>query len=360
MKRATTIGIAVFFTVAVSFLVACQRNAAPELSIVFVGDTGLGDYPSKELAARHGYDYSFRHMRKTARRGDFLVGNLETPIATPDTPHIQFDKPIFVPRHEPEAAGALAREGFAALGLANNHMMDYGVSGLRQTLSYLRKAGVRSFGAGEDENAARAPLVLEKNGIRVAVLAYFQHHPAYRKRGEGGWFAAAAKPGVAALTEVNLREDIAAAKQRADFVTVLLHYRINYRPVQGVQRRFARRAVEAGVDLVIGHGPHIAQRFTTINGKPVLHSIGNYVWQNAGRYEKFDMDRRAYSLVTEATFTSAKLARLEITPFYSNHAVTKFVPQPATRAQARALFKDILSRLKSTWRWAGTTVVVDF
>jgi poly-gamma-glutamate capsule biosynthesis protein CapA/YwtB (metallophosphatase superfamily) len=220
----------------------------------------------------------------------------------------------------------------------------------------LDDAGIRTFGAGKDESAARAPLLLQKAGVSVAVLATFEDREPYRKL---DWYAGPKRPGVARMTEASLTENVRQARSRAAVVVVFPHFGKNYRPVTSDQRRLARAAVRAGAHLVIGHGAHMAQEVELIDGAVVIYSVGNFIWHSRGLYREKQVEQRAYALVTRVELDHERIRRITLTPFHVNNRVVDFVPQPVAVERARKLFDEILEPLPGRWRMIDNAAVIE-
>jgi len=324
------------------------------MAVVFLGDTGQGDQ-AQDFVKRRGLRASFEHARATLGDADFVIANGETPIVDASLPPIA-GKNRFLPRQVPAVARAYAEEGFAAFGLANNHALDFGTDGLAQTQRHLDAVGIRTFGAGSDAEAARAPLILEQGKLAVAVLAYFEDRESYRKL---DWYAGPNQPGVARLTQANIAQDVARARSRAEVVVVYPHFGKNYRTVTKDQRRLARAAVQAGAHLVVGHGAHMAQLVEMINGVPVLYSVGNFIWHSRGLFADKGVEHRAYALVTRVELDHERIRRIRLTPLHVNNQVVEFVPQRVAAERARELFDEILMPLQGRWRLAGSSAVIE-
>ena len=176
--------------------VAGERYCAPPCElhqIVWVGDILLGA-SAQSLLDRHGYTWPFEHVRALVE-ADYLIGNAESPITT--------RRQRFFPNQrwhynaQPQAARALAEVGFDALSLANNHALDRGPDGLRDTLEHVRAAGMRPFGGGMNVDEATAPLLVETRYGTVAVLG-FTDQWTY------GAVAGPAQPGTALFSEAEI------------------------------------------------------------------------------------------------------------------------------------------------------------
>jgi hypothetical protein len=243
------------------------------LRIVAVGDLSFnGGYAR---LARN----PLRHVLARWSEADLRLGNLESPLT--DAPRNRMGKLAL--RGCERAAAFLREADFDALGLANNHAMDYGAYGLAETCARLDAARIPHHGAGPDGSAARRPLVLERAGQSIGLLAYCcvpQTSPLY---------ATLDQPGIAALDIERCVEDIRRLRREVDWLIVQAHWgeELSVLPTPS-QRLWARRFVEAGADLILGHHPHVWQPLEWIDGVPVFHSLGNCLfsgmfWRGRGR-----------------------------------------------------------------------------
>lgn len=242
--------------------------SGPRVEILAVGDVMPSRWVEKRLRA-HGYGYAFASTSEILRAGQIAFGNLESPLA-PGEPVEAFQ---MVFRGDPAFAGALADAGFDIVSLANNHAGDQGATGIESTLATLSAAGVRAVGAGTGE-AARAPVIVETETGSVAFLAY-----ADTRWIPESYVAAEGRAGVAPLSPDSIGEDVAAAREIADFVVVSMHAGTEYEPLpDATQRAAAEAAARAGADLVIGHHPHVLQPIERVGTTAVAWSLGNFVF----------------------------------------------------------------------------------
>ncbi len=258
------------------------------VSIAFVGDIMLADTPGKVV--RSGRD-PFGPMAPLLDTADIRVGNLESLIATTGTPVP--DKP-FTFRAHPRTLPLLKRH-FDALALANNHSGDYGPRAFGEMLGLLERQGIAYFGGGRTLAAAHRPLVIERKGLRIALLGYNEFFPR-------SFEADVDKPGIAWSEDEQVRLDIAAARTRygADLVIPFMHWGWEHERIAGQrQRQLARLMIDAGADAVVGGHPHVTQDVEQYRGKPVFYSLGNFVFDsfsdaanNTGWLLRMELDRQ--------------------------------------------------------------------
>ncbi|NCY03617.1 MAG: CapA family protein [Planctomycetia bacterium] len=239
-------------------------TAEAGMSIVFVGDIMLDGGPGHAVSS--GRD-PFAACGPLFADADHVVGNLECVLGTGGDRVL---KP-YTFRAAPAAIACLKRR-FSALSLANNHSGDFGPEGLVETLRILDAAGIAAFGAGRTPADARRPLVLERNGFKVALLAA----NGFRARATA---ATADRAGSATLDEDLVLADIRAARREAAAVVPFVHWGPENtpqpRPAQG---RLARRMIDAGAAAVIGAHPHVTQTVEVHRGAPIIYSLGNFVF----------------------------------------------------------------------------------
>lgn len=160
-----------------------------------------------------------------------------------------------------------------AVGLANNHVMDFYDGGLSDTIEALDELGIQYFGAGTVENAWRNPCVVEVGGVSVAILGYA--HTSCTPV-----FASDKHAGAAPLTLDQARFDIERARSHgADRVVVQAHWGEEHVPLPSRECiELGRALIDAGADIVIGHHAHCIQSFETHAGKPIFYGLGNCIF----------------------------------------------------------------------------------
>ena len=238
-----------------------------DASLIFVGDIMVAETPG-ELIAR-GED-PFQTFAALLSSHDVRIGNLECVVATTGTAE---EKP-YTFRADPRTLPVLKRH-FDAVSLANNHSGDFGKAAFAEQLALMDTAGLPYFGGGRDATAAHAPWIVERNGVRIALLGYVEFKPR-------SFEADASRPGVAWSGEDDdVIEDIIAARRvhRADIVIPFMHWGWEDEPDPSPRlRAFARRMIDAGADMVVGGHPHVTQGAEYYRGKPIIYSLGNFLF----------------------------------------------------------------------------------
>jgi formylglycine-generating enzyme len=237
-----------------------------DVTIAFVGDVMLDGDPGHAIV--YGAD-PFAEFDGILGRADAAVCNLECVLAPGGQ---QVLKPYTF--RGPKEAIPLLRRHFSAVCLANNHTGDFGRDAFSRQLTMFDEAGLRHFGGGRNSRDARRPLILERKGKRIALLGYNGFPPRSFAAGDD-------HAGVAWLNESEVIADIQAARQRykADIVIPFLHWGREGSPEAKVsQQELARRMIDAGASAVIGGHPHVTQTVDVYKGRPIVYSLGNFVF----------------------------------------------------------------------------------
>jgi len=245
-------------------------QASEEVSLVAVGDISYSRGVERIVRKQNNINYPFLKIQDYLKSADLIFGNLETPITQgSEIPDFEM---IF--RSNPGTEQALKQAGFSILSLANNHTPNFGEKGLKDTFNYLKNAGIKYVGAGQNDQEAYRSVYIEKKGIKFAFLAYNDADvvPAYYE-------ASANRAGTAFMRMDKMAEAVKGAKQKADFVIVSMHAGIEYagKP-NNSQINFAHAVIDAGADSVIGHHPHAVQTVEKYKGKFIFYSLGNFVF----------------------------------------------------------------------------------
>jgi len=291
---------------------APTRKASPpgSVAVAFVGDIMLDNGPGHAIAS--GRD-PFAACAEILLDADFTVGNLECVLGKGGKQVLKAysfraadDSPRYLKRY------------FSALAVANNHALDFGPDGLVECLRILAAEGIPQVGGGRTLAEARRPLVLEKHGITIALVAANGFQAAKSAAGE-------ATPGVAPLDEAAILADIAAARQAADFVVPFVHWgpELVAQPREA-DRALARKMIDAGAAAVIGGHPHVTQTVDVHAAAPIVYSLGNFV------FDYYPVDPPEWTgWVAKLSFAKGRPVALETRAVVLDAAG---LPRPATEA----------------------------
>jgi hypothetical protein len=248
--------------------------AKGEVTLTWVGDITLGSSHGNPPDRGRGL---FSGVRDVLRRADVTVGNLEGTLSSGGVSKCAGEEPspdCFAFQAPPENAGALRYAGFDLMNLANNHAFDFGAEGLQQTIEALDGQRIESTGAPGQIVVRRV------NGLRLAFVGFAPYV----------W----ASPLDDLVTSYQL---IKSAAGQADVVIVLMHagaegadqthtpegLEYAFGENRGETRSFARLAVDAGADLVLGSGPHVVRGIERYHDRLIAYSLGNFAgYKNFG------------------------------------------------------------------------------
>ena len=223
----------------------------------------LGRGVAQRLADDPNHTLFAPELVDVIREADLFVLNLECCISARGEPT---PGRIFHFRAPPWAAETLARLGVDCVTLANNHALDFGPDALLDTLSHLDAAGIRVVGAGTDVERARAPVVLESDGFRLAVIAFSDHPAEYA--------ADADRPGIAYARLQDAIPEWLTTLLEVDAVLVAPHWGPNMTVEPGGYiRRAAHGLLDSGATLVAGHSAHV---FHGVAPR-VLYDLGDFL-----------------------------------------------------------------------------------
>lgn len=273
----------------VMLLVACGGQPTPVLetvvadppvqraTLLIAGDLMVHTPQLTAARTSEGYDFSpsFTYLKPLIEEVDLAVVNLETTLAAKGA---YTGYPLF--RSPAAMADAMREAGFDVALLANNHCMDYGARGARETIEALDRVGLKHTGVFRSarERNARPHLYLQINGISIALLNY-----TYGTNG-----MPVVKPAVVnRLDTVRTKEDIRRAKEwMPDCLAVALHWGVEYeRKPNRDQRRMAEFLRREGVQLIIGSHPHVVQPIERDSlGGLIVYSLGNLLSNQHKRY----------------------------------------------------------------------------
>jgi poly-gamma-glutamate capsule biosynthesis protein CapA/YwtB (metallophosphatase superfamily) len=258
----------------------------------------VGDVNLMNVAA--GED-PFALVRERLAAADIRFANLECCLHRPPGGHAIENEGFFA---DPDTAGtALQAAGFDAVGIANN--VNYGEAAIASSIAQLDALGIAHTGAGSHRAAAEAPAIVARGGRRFGFLqrnsVYWptNHEAGARSTGIAVLRAHTAyqvpmhktrpeipppnRPGIPPeiltwadpLSLRRFRDDIARLREAADIVVASCHWGL-FREVLAYMREIAHAAIEAGADVVVGHGPHYALPVEVYQGRPIFYGLGSF------------------------------------------------------------------------------------
>lgn len=272
-----------------------------------VSMTWLGDIVLARMVLQRMLDYGdwaapFRSIAGETSWADLTIGNLECSISDnapqpTDWSGFEFNGPSAVVQ-------GLQLGQVDILSGANNHSFNFGPGAMQDTLDALDAAGILHFGSGPNLDVARQAVVVEKDGTTYAFLGY---------NGISGDVdgATADSAGTAPLLDWLVAEDIQREVAAGHVVIPYFHWGIEYTSVPtDDQRYFAQVAIDSGAAAVIGTHPHWVQAVETYNGKPIIYSLGNFVFDQEWSEET------KQGMMAHLWLKGAKVLKIDLVPVY--------------------------------------------
>lgn len=289
LKRGSRLGAAALATGPIaSFLASCAAGpsahaipsptatstpdptATPDsrpITIGITGDVMLGRSITPMMLQTNDR-YPFNGVADALNAFDLTVGNLECVVSrlgSPEPKEYTFEA-------DPLGFQRLRAAGFSIMSVANNHSGDYGKAAFMDMVTNLPQHGITPVGGGANLTAAHQPVIRTIRTTTVGFLAYCEIEPNY-------FAATASTPGHAWLDPTLMTNDIQALRPHVDFMIVFTHWGIEYQPVESAEQdAMARVAIDAGADFVVGSHPHVIQPSSSYRGKPIVYSLGNFVF----------------------------------------------------------------------------------
>lgn len=292
-------------------------------TLAALGDIGVVG-SARTRVAREGWDAPFTPLAGTLRGADAGFANLEFPIGERGWVLPGRSDEFY---HDAPVAEALVRAGVSVVSLANNHLMDCGAQGLERTLTVCREAGLATVGAGVDLEAAREPWRGMLRGRRMVLLAY---GTAARDAATTG------TPGIAPLDLDLVREDVRRWRGEADLLVVSAHWGsmyVDYPPPRVLEA--AQAIAESGVDLVLGHHPHVLQGAERRGRTLIAYSLGDAVFNC--RAGDFHAEVAAEKRLESGVFTMRFASRAHGVELHPTRLDADGLPVAASGEEAEAI-----------------------
>ena len=262
------------FCIIITLIYSVTLSAQERITLLFVGDLMQHEAQIKAARTNGGYDYSdcFRHVKKEISEADIAIGNLEVTLGgKPYRGYPSFSAPD-------EFLYAIKDAGFDVLLTANNHCLDRGQRGLERTAHLLDSLHTPFLGTYRtpEERQQRYPLLIEKNGFRIALLAYTYDTNGLRP----------SEPNIVNYIDtVQIKSDILSARQmKPDAIIACMHWGLEYYSLpNSSQKKLAHWLIDQGVDHVIGSHPHVVQPMEVRPNKHhpsqhhIVYSLGNFI-----------------------------------------------------------------------------------
>jgi hypothetical protein len=324
---------------------------ASEITVVFGGDTSLGETYLKKLKSKEYVDRlisspaSFFEALEPLITDKFsFIINLETVLA--NEPETYLAGKRYCGWDAPEMTiSAMKTIGIDLVSLANNHTLDFGPHKMVDMISILRGASIDVVGAGSNIEQASKPWKICSPLGNIYIFAAFEFRREYQERFH--FYATSDKPGVNyfRLRRLNRLTQAISVVRRSEPDALIIAFphwggAINYSPPTKGMWDANDGLLEAGVDLVLGHGSHNVQRCFASLSSTTVFSIGNFVFNSPGRYKL--LNALPYSLIGRLTLGRTRnewTGMLKLYPIVSDNLQTGFRPRPATETEALEVFQ---------------------
>ncbi|MDZ7725374.1 MAG: CapA family protein [candidate division KSB1 bacterium] len=285
-------------------------ETSQEISIVAVGDLMMGSW-IVDIVGEQTVDYPFSGTAGLVKNADIAVANLEAPFTSSAD---RYEGKTFTFKVPGYMAPAVKRAGFDVLNLANNHILDYGESGLNETTGILDSLGLHYSGAGQSRTEACSPALVRVKNRKIAFFGYSMTYPS-------AFWATDENCGTCYPILERMQADIRSAKQIADWVVVSFHWGQEKNPVpRDYQILYAHKAIDNGADLVLGHHPHVMQGLEWYKNKLIAYSLGNYVF---GSFSK----TATQSFILKVVFSKTASLSAVVYPIDVDNKRVRFQPR---------------------------------
>jgi poly-gamma-glutamate capsule biosynthesis protein CapA/YwtB (metallophosphatase superfamily) len=268
-------------------------------------------------------------MRRYLTNADLTLANFENPVIRaavwhPDATTFTGDLRLLPMLNQADIDGVT---------LGNNHILDAGAPGVRETIVHLEEAGIAHAGAGMDLAEAREPMIFDLGQTKIGVLSY-QGVPSY----DWAW-ATETTAGTAPIDKEVMKEDVERLRDEVDLVVVMPHWGIEYLATpEPWQVNWAHAAVEAGADLVIGDHAHWPKGIEVYEGNPIFYGVGNFLFDQSWSEET------STGIFAEITLYEDRVIQIRPVPFIQlDYAQPNFLtPQGGANRALRKIYSASL------------------
>lgn len=298
------------------------------ITIIAAGDLMLGSWV-EQVIADSGFAYPFKDIYPFTSDSDIFFANLEAPFGTKGEAFAK--KYTF--QVSPALIKVLIKGGVNLVSLGNNHIMDYGVESLKETIELLTRYKISFAGAGLNLFQARQPAILQVKGKKVGFLSYSLTFP------EEFW-ATDTSAGTCFPYEEFVFQDVKELAQKTDLVIVSCHWgqELMNHPKE-YQILLAHQLIDKGADIILGHHPHVIQGIEFYKGKPIVYSMGNFIF---GSYS----ERAKESFLLKITWHNEEVMNFQILPISVYNKEVEFQPRRLQDADRELFFQNFKAMLR--------------
>lgn len=289
------------------------------VKINFLGDVILSRYVGVQMS-RYGYDYPWLKVREETAKADITFANLEAPLsdlyASPPA-GMNFISSTKNSKH-------LKAAGIDIVSVANNHSANFGYNVFKDSLNNLKNSEIGVCGGGLNEAEARKVKIIEVSGLKFGFLCHSSIIGSlYAKNNSAGVPYLGIEPWYRNDTEsINkMINDIQAAKKEVDVVIFSPHWGVEYKHYPSdSQKIIAKKAIEAGADIVIGTHPHVVQGSEFYKNKYITYSLGNFIFD-----QEWSTETKQGTMLSAYFYKDKNVASVLRPIEISNYAQPRFV-----------------------------------
>ena len=277
-------------------------NSPTPTSMTWTGDIIFGRKVHVKMVEYGDWAAPFRSIWPELVWADTTIGDLECSLS--DSFETPTDQSTFSFKTSTAAVAGLELAQMDILSRANNHAFDFGPIGMDDTTAVLNQAGILHFGIGANLDQARQPAVFERNGVTYALLGYNGILDEWNG-------ATSESAGVCPLIDWIVAEDIRREVANGHVVIPYFHWGVEYvSDPNEEQRAFARLAIDEGAAMVIGSHPHWVQAVETYKGKPIVYSLGNFIFDQNWSLET------QQGMIAHVWMRGATALRIDLVPVF--------------------------------------------
>jgi len=278
-----------------------------QLRVIIAGDISFANIDHFSIGEKFASSFE---------NADITVGNLEAVLTESE------EKRKLHPYHLKASPTFISKlSSFSAFSLANNHVIDYGRTGLKDTMDLLKSTNQAFFGAGFSREQAETPWLVEQNGFKLAFfgVSRFANTNLFRS------------VGTASDRSRTIRKQIASLKRQGYFIIVMPHWSYEYVPYPSpLDRTVGKKLIESGADVVVGSHPHEMQGIESIKGKSVFYSLGNFIFSS----KDFILNEnwKLYqSFVVELTINTDHSYSYQLLPYLTSDTTVELLEEKAAQ-----------------------------
>lgn len=283
------------------------------ISVIAGGDVMLGSW-AQETIRKLGYNYPWKNLQFLLNGSDIVFVNLEAPFGHSGE---AVSGKSFTFRVDPQLVNTLKGGPITLVSLANNHMMDYGAEALAETRALLEKEKIGFAGAGNNQQEACRPRIIEVKNKKIGFFSYSLTFP-------DTFWATDSTAGTCFPSHKFIYRQIHDLRAKVDYLFVSCHWgqELMEKPKK-YQVELAHKLIDAGVDLVIGHHPHVIQGLEIYKGRLIAYSLGNFVFGSYSEHVK-------ESMLIKVDFIGEQKAAFRVFPISVYNREVEFAPRLLT------------------------------